>query len=1200
MRYIQHLIITLIISASFTSTYGQCASGSFNCNDTIQVSVDEMCEAIISADFILEKPEPTCTYELEFFDENDNLMNVPGNTLNVNHVGRIIKVKVFETGVSNPNSCWAYIRVEDKIPAIIECPEFDSYLCLDSDRNDPGASDEQLAAIIRRMILAQDGIDDNCTDTASFEVSIVRNELQQLQCSEDFGAQRLIEFDLIGTGGTVILNCIDTIFFSKFDSDEIDDPIDFIGDDALECDGISWNQVDNEPELEQYGLDVYPNFWELFDLDDRSFPHVGGRPVVEYDEDLEAFVRVGFCNINAAFVDLPPFEICGKSYKLIRRWTILDWCKNSPPRVINQIIEVKDTEAPVFTVEDIPDVDAGSNTCNMVVDLPIPEVTDECNDWTCCIEYMLAGTDSYVIETKYQNLDSTDTPDPLILPIGTNGIRYIVKDICGNADTMRMEVNVNDVQPPIAICDTRTVLTLNNNDKGKIFPPTIDDKSFDNCTDDLIFRIWREDGKTELNAPDSSFVKFDAFDIDEDVRVMLEVEDNSGLKNRCWTTVEVKSNTSVAPLCPSSIGTLDFCDNFSSYLPQELGLETVELERTETGCGEGYLVVQFIDTTNNGNSVLCTGDTIFFERLNSINTSDFALPLDTEVSECDNLDPTAQDLADILNNSAACNFVEVIFQDVIFSEKIFRNYTIIDLCTNIALMHHTQIIEIVPSDLDLIDLETIFAVPNPGITVEMEVDGDVEIPASFFNVAEGDPCYTNLDVRVRKRDDGGDFAESVTFNCDDIAVVVVFDLEVALYDNEGQLVDVQATKVLIDDRVARACPAGSVNISGIIQTEQLNAVENVSVNLISLDNQNVSSSVSGVDGLYAFTEMEPSQYRVVTAKNDDIINGVSTLDLVLIQQHILDIQRFDSPYKVIAADINNNQSVSAVDLLELRKVILGVSNTFTNNTSWRFVDANETFTDILNPWGFNESQDILGEGEFNFIGIKIGDVNANVIANSLMVESRNNNTIDLEMNVNANEKSSIVTFTTDLNAMAFQVQLNIDSDIKVLRVLDNEMIPLDRDEYVLRNGVLSISHILNDESNQLFAIEIEGSLRKENVSGHIEISDDFKNEWYSSNFETRNIESLSTSQGALEIKAFPNPFSENTTLHIYNNERNVADITVFDINGKQIFTKPNVSLNKGINQFTIESSDLFHTSGIYMYEVRTDDQNVRGKIIYLD
>ncbi len=1196
-----------MLSASFSSAYGQCASGSFNCNDTIQVSVDEMCEAIISTDFILEKPEETCTYELQFFDENDNLLNVPGNVLGVDYVGRIIKVKVLETGVNNPNSCWGYIRVEDKIPAIIDCPEFESYMCLDSDQNDPGETDEQLAAIIRRMILAQDGIQDNCTDTASFEVSIVRNQLQQLLCSDDFGAQRFIEFDLIGAAGEVILNCVDTIFFSKFDSDEVEDPRDFIGDDALECDGTSgfgdWEQDIDQEKLDEFGICIYPNFWELFDLDESSFPHVGGRPIVEYDEDLEAFVRVGFCNINAAFIDLPPFEICGKSYKLIRRWTIIDWCKNSPPRVVNQIIEVKDTKPPIYSLPNIPDVDAGSNTCNMVVDLPVPTVTDECNDWTFCIEYMLPGTSVYTIETKYQNLDSTDTPDPLILPIGTSGIRYIVKDVCGNADTTRMDVNVNDVQPPIAICDTRTVLTLNNNDKGKIFPPTIDDKSFDNCDDNLIFRIWREDGKTELNAPDSSFVKFDAFDIDQDVRVMLEVEDESGMKNRCWTTVEVKSNTSVAPACPSSIGTLDFCNDFSSYLPQELGLEAVELERQETGCGEGYLVVQYIDTSNNTNSVLCTGDTIFFERLNTINTSDFAVPLDIEVSECDNIEPTSQDLADILSNSGACNFVEVIFQDVIFSEKVFRNYTIVDLCTNLALMHHTQIIEIVPSDLGQIDLGIIFDVPVPGATVEMEEDGDVEIPASFFNIAEGDPCYSNLDIRVRKRDEAGDFAESVIFNCDDIALVVVFDLEVALFDSDGQIVETKFTKVLIDDRASRACPSGSVNISGLIQTEELNAVENVSIELMSVDNQSVSSTASGADGQYAFTEMTPSQYKVITSKNDDMINGVSTLDLVLIQQHILGVKPFDSPYKVIAADINNNESVSAIDLLDLRRVILGISDSFTNNSSWRFINADQTFNDVLNPWGFDESHDILGEGEFNFIGVKVGDVNANVIANSLMINSRSNESLGLDMEINSghDNSKSVIEFSTSEVAMAFQVKLELSSGIKVSRVLDNEMRPLDRDEYILNEGEVVISHILNAESNELFALEIEGHIEDlDRINSQIALSGEFKNEWYSSEHETKTFGILSSNKESIEIEAFPNPFKDKTTLHIFSKSNDVADINVFDINGKKIFTRPNVNLNKGLSQITIASTDLFQTSGIYMYEVRVDNQNIRGKIIYLD
>jgi hypothetical protein len=59
---------------------------------------------------------------------------------------------------------------------------------------------------------------------------------------------------------------------------------------------------------------------------------------------------------------------------------------------------------------------------------------------------------------------------------------------------------------------------------------------------------------------------------------------------------------------------------------------------------------------------------------------------------------------------------------------------------------------------------------------------------------------------------------------------------------------------------------------------------------------------------------------------DDFDNGVSTLDLVLIQRHILDIAPFTSAYKGIAADMNATESVTGSDVVELRKLVLGVTD----------------------------------------------------------------------------------------------------------------------------------------------------------------------------------------------------------------------------------------------------------------------------------
>ena len=58
-------------------------------------------------------------------------------------------------------------------------------------------------------------------------------------------------------------------------------------------------------------------------------------------------------------------------------------------------------------------------------------------------------------------------------------------------------------------------------------------------------------------------------------------------------------------------------------------------------------------------------------------------------------------------------------------------------------------------------------------------------------------------------------------------------------------------------------------------------------------------------------------YEVTGGSTEDYLNGISTLDLVLIQRHILGQQLLDSPYKMIAADVNNDDKITAVDLVVL-------------------------------------------------------------------------------------------------------------------------------------------------------------------------------------------------------------------------------------------------------------------------------------------
>jgi hypothetical protein len=123
------------------------------------------------------------------------------------------------------------------------------------------------------------------------------------------------------------------------------------------------------------------------------------------------------------------------------------------------------------------------------------------------------------------------------------------------------------------------------------------------------------------------------------------------------------------------------------------------------------------------------------------------------------------------------------------------------------------------------------------------------------------------------------------------------------------------------------------------------------------------------------------QYEVAPFRNMDPLNGVTTYDITLISKHVLGITPLDSPYKIIAADINQDGNVTTYDMLLLRKLILGVVDTLPNGKSWRFVPADYVFPNPGAPSNPAFPEKILvpntfesNWGDYRFIGIKIGDV----------------------------------------------------------------------------------------------------------------------------------------------------------------------------------------------------------------------------------
>ena len=175
-------------------------------------------------------------------------------------------------------------------------------------------------------------------------------------------------------------------------------------------------------------------------------------------------------------------------------------------------------------------------------------------------------------------------------------------------------------------------------------------------------------------------------------------------------------------------------------------------------------------------------------------------------------------------------------------------------------------------------------------------------------------------------------------------------------------------------------------ISGNVHTEANSAVEDVEV---TLTGPGVSqATLSGNNGNFTFSGLPDNQaYQVCLAKNTNPLNGVTTFDAVLLNNHIMNIELLNSPYKIIAAETGTaNQPPDLLDIYLMRALILGVL-TDLPAPSWKFIPADAVlnpvnpFPDIplpLNCKTINLNGNATGQ---DFIGVKTADLNGTAVAN---------------------------------------------------------------------------------------------------------------------------------------------------------------------------------------------------------------------------
>ncbi|MEO1262517.1 MAG: proprotein convertase P-domain-containing protein [Bacteroidota bacterium] len=511
--------------------------------------------------------------------------------------------------------------------------------------------------------------------------------------------------------------------------------------------------------------------------------------------------------------------------------------------------------------------------------------------------------------------------------------------------------------------------------------------------------------------------------------------------------------------------------------------------------------------------------------------------------------------------------------------------------------------------LNVVDCKKPTPYCKAGIVVELMVvdPAMVEVWASDLDDNSFDNCPGALKFSFSA--DVDDIGR--TFTCDDLGQN---EVEMWVTDAAGNQ-DFCITSVVIQANMEQ-CEDDPL-IAGQTATEQGEGVQNVTVNINSPGgfDANVSTDASG-----NFVQAVPQggDYTVTPVHDVNPLNGVTTFDLVVISKHILGVDLLDSPYQIIAADANKSNSVTTFDMVEIRKLILFINTEFPNNTSWRFVDKDFTFTNTNNPFA-TSFPEVININNLNvsqlandFVAIKVGDVNGSAAVNFADAEDRTM-VGDLVLNaddavLNEGETYTVEFKATEFAVTGYQFTLNFDNDALTFDGIAPAL--ADAANFgttMVDEGVITTSWNSNETKTLATDDVVFGLTFTAKQSGRLSDMLSINSRYtvaeaYTAEAELLNVAlSFNNTVAADGFELYqntPNPFASNTVIGFYLPEATSATLTISDVQGK-VVKVIDQEFVKGYNQVELMRSDLGAT-GVLYYRLDTDTDSATRMMILVD
>ena len=654
-------LIGLVALSKSDTTIGIVASdseentSSLVCISFLQLSLGQNGVETLTPDMLLAENYPS-------YDQFDvSIVDPPifTDVVDCSLVGETIMVEVINT--VNGQKCWSNVLVEDKLSPVLNCDTINVDCTFDLFYND-------IDSLLPNL-------EDNCTSREDLTVTFNQQQISQ-NCQSNYvlilDRSWYVEDE---QGNSSVCNQI-----IRLERPLISD-VEFPENDTIYC----------------------PNF--NIDPAQTGFPTYNGEEI--------SFI----CGL-AAWEDDVIIPQCGNTFKVMRTWSVADWCANTTRTQLQQIF-ILDTVGPVIPC---PADQTISNTpflCGAEYMLPDVNVVDSCSD-------------SQDISLVYSVNNTLYNVGELVsLDVGVTTIELEATDPCGNTSICAYDITVLDNESPTVVCADQNV-SLESNGIAEVTPFTFNSFSYtDNCGIEEVL-IRRMDDNCDR--PDDMVlgpnIQFCCEDIGQNVMVEVQAIDVNGLVGSCMFEVEVQDKLPPVVDCPSDLtiscdqlsndlfdyGDADITDNcsFSFDYSEEIFLN---------GCKEGSIFRKWVAVDSSGNTDSCTQVITVFNPFD-FDPNSIVWPADTVIAECNILPSDIETSPEF--EQTPCETVSVSFSDMTLDPDstcldVMRQWVIVDSCTGLSY-ERSQMIRILNNN------NPILTVPDD---VTLRADGNCQAQASL-------------------------------------------------------------------------------------------------------------------------------------------------------------------------------------------------------------------------------------------------------------------------------------------------------------------------------------------------------------------------------------------------------------------------------------------------------------------------------------